>query len=65
MTDVSPGPPQEGPTLFTQIPSSLEFLQREGVGTEHFLVAFISDPRDPGLESEWPTPVTGPPTPER
>lgn len=30
----------------------LEFLQREGVGTENPVVTFISDPRDRGLEDE-------------
>lgn len=28
----------------------LEFLQREGVGTENSIVTFISDPRDRGLD---------------
>lgn len=54
MTDVSPGPPQEGPTVLYTDTISLEFLQRKGGGTENLIVTFISDPRDQGPEGERP-----------
>lgn len=52
MMDVSPGLPQEGPTVLCTDTILLEFPQRKGVGTENLIVTFISDPRDQGLEGE-------------
>lgn len=48
MTDVSPGPPQEGHTDTIL----LEILQRKGVGAQNLIVTFISDLWDQSLESE-------------